>query len=219
MKKLLFILLFWGVHAASSQKKTPSNARFGAIQWTFRTAGKIFSSPVLYRDLVVIGSEDKSLYGVHAASGKMAWKFASGGAVHSSAVISEDIVFLGSYDGNFYAVDAGSGRLKWKFRTKGEKKAGAMALWTMKPVTEYMDDPFDFFLSSGSVNPQDGVVYFGSGDGNVYALDVKDGGLKWKFVTGGLVHASPVLDHGTLYFGRRTNFDYVADSQILPKHG
>src|SRR5258708_19351310 len=123
MKKLLFILLFWGVHAASSQKKTPSNARFGAIQWTFRTAGKIFSSPVLYRDLVVIGSEDKNLYAVHAASGKMAWKFASGGAGHSSRVIPGDIVFLGRFDANFYAGDAGSGWRNWKFRNDGRRKS------------------------------------------------------------------------------------------------
>jgi endonuclease/exonuclease/phosphatase (EEP) superfamily protein YafD len=54
-----------------------------------------------------------------------------------------------------------------------------------------MPDPFDFYLSSAVV--ANGAVYFGSGDGNVYALDAANGSLKWKFHTGNVVHASPAL--------------------------
>jgi outer membrane protein assembly factor BamB len=37
------------------------------------------------------------------------------------------------------------------------------------------------------------MVYFGSGDGNLYALDSATGELRWKFKTGDVVHASPAL--------------------------
>jgi outer membrane protein assembly factor BamB len=41
-----------------------------------------------------------------------------------------------------------------------------------------MPDPYDVFLSSPTL--AGGMVYFGSGDGNVYALDAKTGALQWS---------------------------------------
>ena len=57
-----------------------------------------------------------------------------------------------------------------------------------------MPDPFDCYLSSPAV--WNGAVYFGSGDGNVYALDAASGALRWKFKTGDVVHASPAIADG-----------------------
>lgn len=48
---------------------------------------------------------------------------------------------------------------------------------------------------------QDGVVYFGSDDGNVYAVDAKDGRQLWKRATGGAVSATPAIAGETLYVG------------------
>jgi eukaryotic-like serine/threonine-protein kinase len=55
-------------------------------------------------------------------------------------------------------------------------------------------------------------VYFGSGDGNVYALDAASGALAWKFHTGNVVHASPALAAGTLYVGSWDHYFYALDA-------
>jgi FOG: WD40-like repeat len=47
----------------------------------------------------------------------------------------------------------------------------------------------------------DGAVYFGSGDGNLYALDAATGDLRWKFKTGDVVHASPAFVNGVVFVG------------------
>ena len=48
----------------------------------------------------------------------------------------------------------------------------------------------------------DGVLYVGSADNKVYALDTEDGNKLWEFVTGGPVNSSPTLsDDGVLYVG------------------
>jgi outer membrane protein assembly factor BamB len=73
-----------------------------------------------------------------------------------------------------------------------------------------MPDPFDFYLSSAAV--QDGTVYFGSSDGNVYALDAASGGLKWKFKTGDVVHASPAVADGTVFVGSWDSYFYALDA-------
>jgi PQQ enzyme repeat len=76
-----------------------------------------------------------------------------------------------------------------EFATGGEKHYAGTHLHYLQPAMESMPDPWDFYLSSPTVWM--GTVYFGSSDGNVYAL-ADSGEPKWKFKTGdvGLVIAA-----------------------------
>jgi len=78
------------------------------------------------------------------------------------------------------------------------------------PVDEMMPDPFDLYLSSPGI--AGGLVYFGSSDGNVYALDASSGALRWKFKTGDVVHASPAVVAGTVYVGSWDSYFYALDA-------
>jgi outer membrane protein assembly factor BamB len=75
-----------------------------------------------------------------------------------------------------------------------------------------MPDPYDVFLSSPVI--ANSVVYFGSGDHHVYALDAATGAVKWKFKTGNVVHASPAVVDGVVYIGSWDRYMYAlsADS-------
>jgi outer membrane protein assembly factor BamB len=187
---------------------------FGNLKWKFKSHGKIFSSPVISDGIVYIGSEDGNLYAIDQKNGKQVWKFATGGAVHSSAAVYNNMVCFGSFDGNYYAVNAKTGSLVWKFKTGGEKKVGAKGLWTMKPQDQYMDDLFDFFLSSPVFNKTKNnlTVYFGSSDGSVYALNAANGKQNWVYKTNGLIHSSPALCNGKLYFGSWDTYMYAVDA-------
>ena len=46
-----------------------------------------------------------------------------------------------------------------------------------------------------------GVVYVGSNDGNVYALNVTTGALLWSYQTGNVVFSSPAVANGVVYVG------------------
>ena len=46
-----------------------------------------------------------------------------------------------------------------------------------------------------------GVVYVGSADNNVYALNASTGVLMWKYTTGNAVESSPAVANGVLYVG------------------
>jgi eukaryotic-like serine/threonine-protein kinase len=45
-----------------------------------------------------------------------------------------------------------------------------------------------------------GVVYVGSNDGNLYAIDESSGKLHWKFETGSAIPSSPAVAAGIVYF-------------------
>ena len=50
-----------------------------------------------------------------------------------------------------------------------------------------------------------GVVYIGSNDGKVYALNAKTGAELWSFTTGGYAIPSPAVANGVVYAG---SYDY-----------
>ncbi len=230
------VALLWGLFALPASAQTPrprgmatfrADARhsghyqsaaynhFAGVSWQFKTGGKVFSSPAVHNGVVYFGSEDKYLYALDAQSGKERWKFATGGAVHASPTVLDGTVYFTSFDGYCYAVDARTGDEKWRFATGGERRLGGVGFWGMTPVDKYHDDIWDILVSSPVVDPDldGGVLYFGSGDGHVYALNLATGQLKWKFKTNDVVHSSPALAYGMVYVGSFDTYLYALDAR------
>jgi outer membrane protein assembly factor BamB len=184
--------------------------KFNKVKWSFHTNGMVIGSPAIVEGVVYVGSTDGNFYAVDAGSGQEKWKFEVKSRVTSSAAVSGGVVYFVAYDGNFYALDAATGKLRWKFQTGGERRFTAKHLHGVQPGGETAPDPFDCYLSSPAV--WNGSVYFGSGDGNVYALDAGSGALRWKFRTGDVVHASPAIADGVVFIGSWDSYFYALDA-------
>jgi eukaryotic-like serine/threonine-protein kinase len=184
--------------------------QFHRVKWKFPTGDRIVSSPVQADGVIYFGGDDGNVYAVDAADGHQIWKRSTGGPVPSTPAVANGTLYIGSYDGKFYALDARTGAPRWKFATDGERRFEAKGLHGLQPKTQTIADPFDVFLSSPIV--VGGTVYFGSGDGNVYALDAEAGRLKWKFHTGDVVHASPAYADSVLFFGSWDSYFYAVDA-------
>ena len=76
-------------------------------------------------------------------------------------------------------------------------------LWTFSTQGEVWSSPI----------VRDGVVYFGSDDHFLYAVDIATHQLKWKFETGGLVRSRPAVAGETVYFTSDDNYLYALDAQ------
>jgi len=76
--------------------------------------------------------------------------------------------------------------LKWKFKTGGRVYSPAVS---------------------------DGVVYFGSGNNHLYAVDAETGEEKWKFESGDSICSSPKVSDGVVYFGSGDNHLYALDAK------
>jgi outer membrane protein assembly factor BamB len=185
--------------------------RLHGLKWKFKTGAAVISTPALIDGTAYFGSNDHYLYAVNVADGVQRWRFKTGSRVASSPAVYNGRVYFGSYDGNFYAVDAKSGEQRWKFASEGERRFTGRHLHGADPAGESMPDPFDFYLSSPTIDAD--TVYVGSGDGNIYALDAASGALRWKFRTGGVVHASPAIANGILYIGSWDSYFYAIDAR------
>ena len=184
--------------------------KFSGIKWKFHTGAEVFSSPAVADGVLYFGSSDHNFYALNAGTGALKWKFATGSRITSSPAVANGTVYFGSFDSYFYALDAATGQLKWKFATAGERRFAGTRLHGSEPRAEVMPDPFDSYLSSPAV--WNGAVYFGSGDGYVYALDANSGALKWRIHTGDVVHASPAIADGVLYIGSWDSYLYAVDA-------
>src|SRR5512138_3698435 len=57
-----------------------------------------------------------------------------------------------------------------------------------------------------------GIVYFGSLDHHVYAVDAKNGSKIWDFATGGQVFPSPAYYNNAIYIGSDDHNFYALDA-------
>jgi outer membrane protein assembly factor BamB len=185
--------------------------QFHRVKWRFATGNRVVSSPVISGKALYFGGDDGNVYALDSETGRQIWKTKTRGPVPATPAVVNDTLYVGSYDGNFYALNADTGALKWKFATGGERRFEAKGLHGMQPKNQTIADPFDIFLSSPVV--VDGAVYFGSGDGNVYALDATSGELRWKFKTGDVVHASPAFADGVVFVGSWDSYFYAIDAK------
>src|SRR5437868_6025328 len=209
MKRLALLFLLAGATTCSSQATFHGNiARTGVynsagpvklngVKWTFKTGGPIVASPAVVGGVVYIASMDAYLYAIEQESGKEKWKFKSRLPIASSAAIAGDTLYFVSSGGALVALDAAKGTAEWAFATELERKFEARNLHGYPSAAQTIPDAWDVYISSPAVF--NGKVYFGSGDGNVYAVDAAGGNLAWKFATHDVVHASPAIAGNTVF--------------------
>lgn len=175
-----------------------ADARALNHRWTFTARGPFIGSAAAADGLIFAGSLDSTLYAVDASDGSLRWTHRTKGPIRSTPCIDGATVILNA-GGDLVALNVKDGSVRWRFRTKGEKIYSPYAY-------------ADYYHSSPVV--AGGTVFFGSGDGHLYAVRSTNGTLLWKFNTGDVVHATPAVDsaqvyvgsfNGTMYAVRRSN--------------
>lgn len=174
-------------------------AQLAGIKWSFDTGGPVVTSPVVSDGVVYIASFSGHLFAIDQQTGKEKWKFKSRLPIASSPAVADGTVYFVSSAGSLAALDVATGQPRWVFVGEYERKFEAKGLHGYPNTAQTIPDAWDVFTSSPAV--ANGKVYFGLGDGNVYAVDAASGILQWKFATGDVVHASPAVVGGTVFAG------------------
>lgn len=185
--------LFWG----SCDTQVYAVGSGGKERWSKRTLGFVAASAAIGSDgTVYIGSFDSHLYAFTPHSPWPKWKFKTQDHVYSSPALGQDAdgrtnaIYFGSTDGHFYALDP-DGALLWKYYT-GEPIRSSPA------------------LGAGPGGEPDAIIYFGCGDGRLYALNTADGTRRWSFDTTQLapelrdrndLNSSPALGETGVHIG------------------
>ena len=201
---------FHGNNAHSGVYESPGPKQLGGTKWAFKAGGPIVTSPAIADGVVYIGALDGHLYAVDQETGKEKWNFKSRMPIASSPAVAGDALYFVSSAGSLAALDIKTGQPKWVYAVEYERKFEAKNLHGYPSATQTIPDAWDLFTSSPAV--ANGKVYFGSGDGNVYAVDAQTGALLWKFPTKDVVHSSPAVVNNTVYIGSWDSYLYAIDA-------
>ncbi|MGC2626537.1 MAG: PQQ-binding-like beta-propeller repeat protein [Candidatus Udaeobacter sp.] len=163
------------------------DAATGKEKWRFfNDQSWVITSPAVADGKVFFATSDSSLYHVvDANSGKPIVRQQGKAFVFSSPSVAGDVVFLGVLNGTLEARDAKTGDLLWDFQVEKSKQNNAWVLtgdrkfnvpflyhsnWREAPLvaTDQEIRIGGIYSSPLVVN---GVVYFGSADGFLYALE------------------------------------------------
>jgi outer membrane protein assembly factor BamB len=162
------------------------DAMTGAKKWDYSTSQSwVNGTPAVRDGVVYVGTSDTHrFHALDAKTGRLLWVFDSKGLIFGSAALAGNLAYLGAFNGHLFAIDTKSGQLAWQFQTDSSKSDPLKVLnpdgSNAKPepifhsfldMTLYLYRAFSVgaILSSPAVDRS--TVYFGSADGNVYALD------------------------------------------------
>ena len=174
---------FHGDNARTGVYRSPGPTQAPAVQWTFKAAGPIVTSPAVADGVVYIGSLSGHLYAIDQADRQ--------GEVELQVEHADRVVAGGRrWHGVLRVVGGiaggarrGDGQPGGCSRSSTSGSSRRRACTGMHRPAQTIPDAWDVFTSSPAV--ANGKVYFGSGDGNVYAVDARSGVLQWKFATDG----------------------------------
>ena len=180
---------------------------------------------------VYFGCEDGKLYSVSTVNGNIRWATQLGGPVKAAPAYKDGKLFVGDYGGYMNAVDAKTGKLVWQTgslgtgdrrrrvlldpggrlrpRLRGQQRRPRLQLRHRQRRTRL--DLLDRRLRLLGARPSPRTkhspptVYIGSFDGNIYALNAKDGTVRWSRSTGGQVVGSLSAIGEIVYVAEFTN--------------
>jgi outer membrane protein assembly factor BamB len=202
---------FHGNNARDGVYPSAGPSKLNGVKWMFKTGAPIVSSPVVSNGMIYASSLDTHIYAVDEETGKEKWRFKSQLPIASTPAIADGKLYFVSSTGALAALDSSTGKPKWVFVADYERRFEAKNLHGYSPKQQTIPDAWDMYTSSPAVS--NGKVYFGSGDGGIYAVDAATGLLQWKFQTGNVVHGSPAVVNGIVYVGSYDSRLYALDAE------
>jgi outer membrane protein assembly factor BamB len=168
------------------------NAETGKLVWKYDAANSwIISSAVVVNNVVYVGTSDTyALLGLDAKTGTELFKFKTNGYVFSSPAIAGETAYFGDFTGNFFALNIQSLNKEWNnFSTESRNRFAPEILNNDLLDHSYAAKESDLSLYSNNKKVMDefyklgsivsspfvanNTVYFGSADGNCYAIELQ----------------------------------------------
>ena len=156
----------------------------------------VYGTPLVVEDSIYIGGyiplsgrSNGMVFSLDLGRDEPSWLYPKQGVLNGGIVggfaFSKGSIYFASSDGNVYALEAKGLFEKWEkpFET-GDK------IWATPAI--------------------DGdILYIGSFDKKLYALNANDGKEKWQFDTEGAIVSTPLIYDGAVYFGSFDRYFYA----------
>jgi outer membrane protein assembly factor BamB/predicted MPP superfamily phosphohydrolase len=179
--------------------------------WTFdRLGGFVESRPLIHDGKVIFGAWDQYLYALETKTGRLLWKWKGdrAGTMFSPAacwpVSGSGKVFVVAPDRKMGALDAKTGAQVWRTGNYMVRESLGISEDQTRIYVRSMQDFFYAFstaasqpeklwetnagfgydINSAMLMEKDGMLFYGTKNGLLFALDPKSGAIKWQHKIG-----------------------------------
>jgi len=187
------------------------NLKTGELIWEFDNINSfVETKPLLYQEKVIFGAWDTYLYALNIKDGTLAWKWSNdnAGQLYSPAaclpVASNNKIFIVAPDRFMTAIEAKTGQTVWRSNKHKVREAIGISEDEKSIFARCMDDTLFAFSSVSptqeliwstacgygyDIDPsmpteKDGIIYFGTKNGYLFAIEAESGQLKYQFRVG-----------------------------------
>jgi outer membrane protein assembly factor BamB len=194
----------------------------GKELWKFQgITGPVVSTPLLDKDKVIFGAWDTNLYALDKKSGRLIWKWNSGSPVRNYSpascipVAHKGVVYVVAPDRFLSALDASTGKTLWRTKDGGLRESIGMSADGKLIYGKSMQDTIVAFTTGrekqtaawkmysgfgyehvpSMLIEKDELVFFGTRNGVVYAIDPTQRKIVWRYkIDNSMVNTVNVLN-------------------------
>ncbi|MBZ0112034.1 MAG: PQQ-binding-like beta-propeller repeat protein [Thermoanaerobaculia bacterium] len=186
------------------------------------------TSPLAYSwvgpETLVVGSFDQHVYGLDPRDGETRWRVSTEGEAHVPISVAENRALVGTDRGEVILIDLATGRAET--RVAVDSAVAGVALTAEGDSFVATSRGFLYRLARDGTERwrrslesrlgiapllHHGVLYQGTGDGRILALDAVDGTLLWTFTARDAIGSRPTIDGDRLFVGSLDQNLYAID--------
>ncbi len=160
----------------------------GTSQWRFQMTGSSKATPLVNKGTVYVGAQDGLFYALDEKTGALKWSVNTEAEILSSAAVYNDLILCGAGNGLFFALTP-EGKVSWFVKR-------------------------DYPVYSSPVVDEKGVVYFGTNNAELVALDAANGDQRWVNSDARFsIESQPFVTNRHVYFGAWDGYVYCVDKE------
>jgi outer membrane protein assembly factor BamB len=184
------------------RETSPPKVTMGAAPlWQTRLGGQAYATPTLADGVAYIGSTGGVFQAVNISDGSLRWAFSAGRPIYAQAALADAAVYFVCDNGWLFKLAQADGKEIWRYAL-GDAEVSRV---TAHPAV------FDWDWQAARPLIVDGVVYAGSGDGGMHAVDAQSGTRRWRFDTRGRIRHGAAVDGERIVFGSYDHFVYALE--------
>ena len=171
--------------------------------------GSAIYAPAAVRDGVAyVGTIGGMFNAIALKDGSFVWAFAAGRPIYGQALATAEHVYFVCDNGFLFKLDRKTGKEVWRYDL-----GDAQVTRVLQHQVIANSGDFDFDSRAPMPVLADGVIYVGSGDGSLHAVNAASGQRVWRFEGKGKIRTDAIVDGQRIICASLGDFVYAVDRQ------